>query len=88
MSPPSEKFSVPAYSPDEEQIENLKKLLEILDDSAISAALERTEILRELSRFVEAEEAINLINEDESTEFHLVRKLITERNNAPHRYRL
>lgn len=83
-----DKFSVPAFEPSYEFCLNLECLLALVNESDSQDYLERVEILRELSRFEEAEKALVMCVDDVSKTADLLRQLVGERANAPYRYRM
>jgi hypothetical protein len=83
-----DKFTVPDFVPSHEFCNNLECLLALIDASESHDHLEITEILRELSRFDEAEQALAMSADDVSTTANLLRQLVGERSNAPYRYRM
>lgn len=84
----SHHFTVPTYEPSDHQQKNLLRLLSLMDQSDSSFWLEKAEIFRELSDFEKAEEALSFLTKDETTTYQIIRQLIEERKNAPHRYRM
>jgi hypothetical protein len=83
-----DKFSVPTFEPSPDFCHNLECLLALVNESASQDYLEIVEILRELSRFREAEKALKLCVNDTSKTADLFRQLVVERANAPYRYRM
>lgn len=83
-----DKFSVPAFEPSQDFRNNLECLLALVNESVSQDYLEIVEILRELSRFDEAEKALVMCVDDDSKTADLFRQLVGERSNAPYRYRL
>jgi len=83
-----DKFSVPAFEPSQDFSNNLECLFALLNESESQDYLEIVEILRELSRFEEAEQALVMCLDDTSKTADLFRQLVGERANAPYRYRL
>jgi len=82
------KFSVPDFLPSQDFCKNLEYLLALIDLSESPDYLEITEILRELSRFEEAEMSLAMSADDVSTTANLLRQLVGARANAPYRYRM
>ena len=83
-----EKFTVPDFVPSQDFCNNLECLLALIGASESHDHLEITEILRELSRFEEAEKALVMLADDVSTTANLLRQLVGERASAPYRYRM
>ncbi len=83
-----DKFTVPDFVPSKDFCNNLECLLALINESESLDHLESTEILRELSRFDEAEQALSMSVDDVSTTANLLRQLVGERANAPYRYRM
>ena len=89
--PPGSPFTYPAFEATEEQLQNMKRLGEILlawgAASQCGYILELAELYREQGRFDEAEQVISIHDNNEGdVTSKLITKLIKERQLAPMRY--
>ncbi len=89
--PPGSPFTYPAFEATEEQIQNMKRLSQILlawvAASRRGYTLELAELYREQGRFDEAEQVISIHDNNEGdVTSKLITKLIKERQLAPMRY--
>ena len=90
---PDSPFTWPAFEPTIEQLENMKRLSDILSDREANSknqiATELAELFREQSAFSEAELAINDIGgEHDTVATRLILKLIHKEQSAPMRFRM
>jgi hypothetical protein len=86
-------FSVPPYQPTQLQLENMKRMLELVLEGGNEPygpdMLEVAEIYRERSRFDEAKEALNQCPEDDrGTPNQVMEQMIDKGQRAPVRYRM
>lgn len=91
--PPGSPFTYPAFEPTGEQLQNMKRLSEILlaRESATRRryTLERAELYREQGRFDDAVQVILTLEENEvDVTSQLITRLIREQQTAPMRYRM
>lgn len=85
-------FTVPPYSPTNEQIDNMQQLLTLIQSGAEEPfeadGTEIVELYRELGQFEKAKEALSLCTEDyQSTRKKVIAEQIDQRSNTPMRYR-
>jgi len=90
---PRSPFTFPAFEPSATQLQNMKRLSEILrnrrEASPKDYVIELAELYREQGRFEEAEEVIVKLDADQvDVTSKLIRRLIGERQSAPMRYRM
>jgi hypothetical protein len=93
LRPPGSPFTYPAFEPTDEQLQNMKRLSEILlaRDSAsrLRYTIERAELYREQGRFDDAAQVILTLEENEvGVTSQLISRLIREQQTAPMRYRM
>ena len=85
-------FTFPPYTPNTEQIDNMKQLLKLIQSGAEEPfeadGTEIVELYRELGQFEKAKEALRLCTEDyHATRKKVIAEQIDQRSNAPIRYR-
>ncbi len=86
-------FTYPEFEATEEQLQNMRRLGEILQERRQKTNSQRTleiaELYREQGRFEEAESEIQTLTGDkQDEEVKLIARLIRERQTAPMRYRM
>ena len=90
---PNSPFTFPPYEPSADQLQNMKRLSDILRDwsegSPKGYIIELAELYREQGRFDEAETAIRSLDTDQvGVTEKLISNLIKEGHSAPIRYRM
>jgi hypothetical protein len=92
--PPDSPFTYPAFDPSDEQLQNMRRLSEILLERGSESrrgydSLTLAELFREQGRFEEAQVIVLTFDEgDEGVTSNLIKKLIKEKQSAPMRYRM
>jgi hypothetical protein len=91
--PPGSPFTYPAFEPTQEQLQNMKRLSEMLiawyEPTRRRYTIELAELYREQGHFEEAERMILTLAEGEvDVTSNLIARLIKEKQPAPMRYRM
>ena len=89
--PPGSPFTYPAFAPSDQQIQNMRRLSEILREWGAASrqryTMELAELYRELGRFDESEQVIMTLDDSEvGVTSNLITRLIKEEQTAPMRY--
>ena len=89
--PPGSPFTYPAFEPTQEQLQNMKRLSDILLERCAASrrryTLDLAELYREQGRFDDAEQVILTIDDrDVDVTSKLIARLIQEKQPAPMRY--
>lgn len=84
----ADKSSLAQYAPTETQLTNMQQILDLINQGDEPNWLEVCELYREMSKFDEAKQALDLAKELEPRLAEMIGELIAKKVNAPVRYKL
>ena len=84
----TDKDSFPPYAPTSEQLNNMQQILDLINQGEKPNFFEVCELYREMSKFYEAQQALDLAKDSEPRLIKMMNMLIAEKVNGPVRYRL
>jgi hypothetical protein len=84
----TDKDSFPAFTPTEAQLNNMQQILYLINQGDEPNWFEVCELYREMSKFYEAQQALELAKELEPRLAEMMSDLLAKKMNAPVRYKL
>ena len=84
----TDKVSFPPYAPTEAQLNNMQQILDLINQGDNPNWFEVCELYREMSKFYEAQQALDLDKDSEPRLIKMMNELIADKVNGPVRYRL